>query len=62
MSPQNDTPQNNDEPTLQALSDTQGDENPLTHTGVPNRDESDETMTAFKPTKIGIGLQPGSAQ
>lgn len=38
--------QNNDEPTLQALSATQAYENPLTHTGMPNRDESDETACA----------------
>ena len=56
MSPQEPTPQDDDEPTHDALSDTQGDENPLTHTGVPNRDESDETMTAFKPTKIGMEI------
>lgn len=56
MSPENDTPQHDDEATPEALSATQGDENPKTHTEVPNRDESDETMTAFKPTKIGMEI------
>lgn len=41
-----DTPQNNDEPTPEALSATEADENPKTHTEVPNRDESDETACA----------------
>lgn len=56
MSPQNDTPQHDDEPTPEALSATEADENPLTHTGVPNRDESDETMTTFKPPQIDMEL------
>ena len=56
MSPENDTPQHDDEATPEALSATEADENPKTHTEVPNRDESDETMTAFKPTKIGMEI------
>lgn len=46
MSPENDTPQHDDEPTPEALSATEADENPKTHTEVPNRDESDETACA----------------
>lgn len=46
MSPQNDPPQHDDEATPEALSATEADENPKTHTEVPNRDESDETACA----------------
>ena len=56
MSPENDPPQHDDEATPEALSATEADENPKTHTGVPNRDESDETMTTFKPPQIDMEL------
>lgn len=56
MSPENDPPQHDDEATPEALSATEADENPKTHTGLPNRDESDETMTTFKPPQIDMEL------
>lgn len=54
MSPENDTPQHDDEPTPEALSATEADENPKTHTEVPNRDESDETMDLAVGTRVRI--------
>ncbi len=62
MSPENDTPQHDDEPTPEALSATEADENPKTHTEVPNRDESDETMTTFKPPQIDMKLAAAAAR
>ncbi len=56
MSPEKPTPQHDDEATPEALSATHADENPQTHTEVPNRDESDETMTTFKPPQIDMEL------
>lgn len=56
MSPENDPPQHDDEATPEALSATEADENPQTHTEVPNRDESDETRNALKLTQAGMEI------